>query len=116
MFSKSVAKHYSLFSGLAAIAAIIILNTAAFSDDLSEADALREKCEQEILLLENFVNKSGGDEEHNELAKGMLLLRLAELKYMQARYQEAIAKYKEYLQLQSDLNDKLTKKIKEKFN
>lgn len=111
MFNKFMK---NLFVGLSVIAAIIILiSSAAFASDLSDARSLRSKCEKEVKILEVSVKNFGNESEQQEFSKGEKIIKLGNVKFIQTRYKEAIEKYKEYLKLQFNLYAKLAKKYAE---
>ncbi len=89
---------------------IMLTFTPLFSSDLSDATALREKCERELKIIEVSVKNFGDAADLQELKKGEKLVKLGRLKFAQTKYPEAIDKYNSYLKLQHNLYASLAKK------
>ncbi len=78
----------------------IIINNG-FSSDLSEAKALREKCEKESTYLKISVTNFGDEKDKENFSKGIKLVNLGKVKLAQSKYLPAKEKYKKYLKLQN---------------
>jgi tetratricopeptide (TPR) repeat protein len=81
-----------------------------FASDLSDATALRERCEREIAMLEVCVKNFGDNVDIDDFAKGEQLIKLGKVKFVQTKYPEAIEIYKNYLNIQFNLYEVLAKK------
>lgn len=93
---------------------IMLTLTPLFSSDLSDATALREKCERELKIIEVSVKNFGDASDLQEFKKGEKLVKLGRLKFAQTKYPEAIDKYNNYLKLQHNLYESLAKKYTER--
>ncbi|MFH0974802.1 MAG: hypothetical protein V1874_03350 [Spirochaetota bacterium] len=82
----------------------------AFSSDLSDATALRERCEKEILGLEVSVKNFGDNADLENFAKGEHLIKLGKIKFIQSKFTDAIEIYNKYLAIQYGLYEVLAKK------
>jgi hypothetical protein len=81
-----------------------------YASDLSDASALRERCEKEILGLEVSVKNFGDNVDIEEFQKGEQSIKLGKVKFIQSKFTEAIEIYNKYLTLQYNLYEILAKK------
>lgn len=89
---------------------IMLTFTPLLSSDLSDATALREKCERELKIIEVSVKNFGDAADLQEFKNGEKLVKLGRLKFAQTKYPDAIDKYNSYLKLQHNLYASLAKK------
>ena len=80
------------------------------ASDLSDATALRERCEKEIQHLEVCVKNFGDNVDLDEFAKGEKLIKLGKVKFIQSKFPESIEIYNNYLKIQFSLYEILAKK------
>ncbi len=90
---------------------LVLLNTThLYSSNLSDATALREKCESEVKVIEIAVKNFGEKPDVENFEKGVRLIKTGKVRFIQSKYPEAIDKYKQYLKLQYHLYESLAKK------
>jgi tetratricopeptide (TPR) repeat protein len=93
---------------------VFIFTVPIFSSDLSDATALREKCERELKIIEVSVKNFGDSADLQTFSNGEKLVKLGRLKFAQTKYPEAIENYNNYLKLQHNLYGSLAKKYTER--
>ncbi len=92
------------------MACILVSSFPLLASDMSDAEALRERCEKEIKRVEICVVNFGDATEKSGLQEGQKKLKLGKLKITQSRYVDAIDIYKSYLRLQAEIYAGLAKK------
>jgi len=96
------------------LASIFFFSVPLLSSDMSDAAALRERCEKEFKHLEVCVTNFGDAADKSNLLESSKKLKLGKLKITQSRYIDAIDIYKGYLKLQSEMYAGLAKKYIER--
>ncbi len=115
MSNSIFSNRFSVLSQFSLIFLIIFLFTVAiFSSDLSDASALRERCEKEITGLEVSVKNFGDNADIEEFKKGEQLVKLGKVKFIQSKFPEAIDNYNKYLNIQYKLYEILANKYIER--
>src|SRR5271157_3018211 len=101
-------------STVISLASILFFSVPVLSSDMSDAEALRERCEKEFKHLEVCVTNFGDATDKSNLLESTKKLKLGKLKITQSRYVDAIEIYKGYLKLQSETYTGLAKKYIER--
>jgi len=95
----------NLFSRLAALLCLLILNTTAalMASDLSDATEMRKKCEDEFKALEISVSNFGTSYVKRKYDQAAGMLKDGKLCLAQSKYKEAIEIYKKYMTQNTDI-------------
>ncbi len=110
MLNLLISKVNSILTVISVTAMIIALHPHGYASDLSDATALRERCEKEIKILEISVKNFGDNVDLDDFAKGEQMIRLGKVKFIQSKFTEAIEIYNNYLKLQFNIFEILAKK------
>jgi len=89
---------------------LLIMSLPLFSSNLSDATALREKCEREAKILNVSVKNFGDEKDKLDFQKGEKMIKMGKVKFIQSKYPAAIEKYNNYLKLQHSIYASLAKK------
>lgn len=98
------------FVQIVSLIMLLVIVLPASASDLSDATALRERCEKEIQGLEVSVKNFGDNVDIDEYVKGEQMIKLGKVKFIQSKFTEAIEIYNNYLKLQFGLYEILAKK------
>jgi hypothetical protein len=102
---------------ISAIAALVLFFFAAANlqaSDLSDAEALRARCEKEAAEIEVPLKNFGDQAERDEYGRGAAMIKLGKVKFLQSKYLEASESFNKYLLLQQGLYKSLAKKYLER--
>jgi len=90
----------------------LIISTLLFASASyhEEAIKLMKKCETEVQMIEIPTKNFGGKEDLKTFEDGLKIIKMGKVYVAQAKYQEAIKKFNEYLELQYNLYKSLGEK------
>lgn len=86
------------------------LVVSVYSSDLSDANALRKRCEKEASKVQIAVKNFGDQADNSTFQSGSKLIKIGKLRLAQSKYKDAINSYKEYLKIQNSLYQSLANK------
>ena len=107
-------KHSFHHVTLISLASILFFSVPLPASDMSDAEALRERCEREFKHLEVCVANFGDAADKTNLQESIKKLKIGKLKITQSRYVDAIESYRGYLRLQGEIYAGLSKKYIER--
>ncbi len=111
MIHKIIYKNYCMAITIFVFSMLIItVAEPLFSSDLSDASALRERCEKEVKILDVSVKNFGDNVDIEDFAKGEQLIKTGNVKFIQSKYPEAIENYNKYLAIQFKVYEVLANK------
>ena len=93
---------------------IMSLTLNLYSSDLSDAQSLRERCEKESVEVQVPVKNFGDQSDMDEFNRGMQMIKLGKVKFLQSKYPDASESFNKYLLLQQGLYKSLAKKYLER--
>jgi len=102
-------RSINLISFLLMSVLIFMNGGTLIASDLSDATEMRAKCEAEFKAIEVPAKNFGNYYVKQNYKTAVDLLKEGKIKLAQSKYQEAIAIYKKYLQLQDDMYKELSK-------
>jgi len=109
MRSFFVTGYITLAFALLLSVIVFMGNGILLASDLSDATEMRAKCEAEFKAIEVPAKNFGNYYVKQNYKTAADLLKDGKIKLAQSKYQDAIAIYKKYLQLQNDMYKELSK-------
>lgn len=95
---------------LISITILLISSNILFASDMSEAEQLRIKCQNEFKAINICVNNFGDNNDKSDLKKAEKMLKMGKVKIAQTKYKDAIGYFNSYLKLQHTIYTSISKK------
>jgi hypothetical protein len=105
----SVENKRSFFMSITAAVLFSVVSPLAASD-LSDAKALRDRCETEMEQLRTGVMNFGDEKDRKDFDNAERAVRMGKVKMAQTKYREAMDQYNGYLKLHHLIYESLSKK------